>query len=110
MTKIIPITLMRGDSHYIGITLKHAEDAPDEIYFSVKENKSRRTYLFQKSLGNGIEPEAGAEGLRYIITIDPADTASLSGGRYCYDIEVHINGDTITPVEGSFTLTEDVTR
>lgn len=109
-TKIIPLTLMRGDSRYIGITLKHAEFAPEEIYFSVKENKSRRSYLLQKSLGSGIEPDAGAEDLRYIITIDPADTASLAGGRYCYDIEVHINGDVITPVEGDFILTEDVTR
>lgn len=109
-TKIIPLTLMRGDSRYIGITLKHAESAPEEIYFSVKENKSRRSYLLQKSLGSGIEPDAGAEDMRYIITIDPADTASLAGGRYCYDIEVHINGDTITPVEGDFILTEDVTR
>lgn len=108
--KEINLSMVRGDTRYIGITLKHAESAPEEIYFSVKENKSRRSYILQKSLGSGISPDAGAEDMRYIITIDPADTASLAGGRYCYDIEVHINGDVITPVEGDFVLQEDVTR
>lgn len=60
-TKTIPLTLMRGDTRYIGITLKHADDTPEEIYFSVKENKSRRSYLLQKSLGSGIEPDAEPE-------------------------------------------------
>lgn len=108
--KEINLSMVRGDTTRIGVTLNNAETAPDEIIFSVKENKSRRSYLLQKTLGSGIEPDAGAEDMRYIITIDPVDTASLPGGRYCYDIEVHINGDTITPVEGDFILTEDVTR
>lgn len=108
--KEINLSMVRGDTTRIGVTLNNAETAPDEIIFSVKESKDRRTYVIQKSLGNGIEHDTSATGLRYIIEIEPADTSALRGGRYCYDIEVHINGDVITPAMGGLMMTEDVTR
>ena len=117
-TKIVNMCLMRGDTAHIGITIKGLENAPDAITFSVKQYKGDSTYVFQKTLEDGIEPEEieqvqGEEpstDLRYIITIEPEDTERLKSRVYCYDCEFIINGDVMTLLAGDLNLVADVTR
>lgn len=57
---------------------------PTEMYFSLKQNYDNDDYVFQKSLNDGI----AQEGNSWVVTIDPADTASLTPGTYYFDIKV----------------------
>lgn len=110
--KMIDISMVRGDTVHIGVTLTGIEDAPEEIYFSAKKSVTDTGYAFQKSLGDGIEVDTEAEsGMAYVVTIESSDTDSLASGTYVYDIEVTIDGgDIITPVSGKLNILPDVTR
>lgn len=101
---------MRGDTTRIGVSIKGLSGEPDELTFSAKHYKSDAEYIIRKTLGSGIEPETAETGLRYVITIEAADTEELMASSYCYDLEAIINGDTITLLTGKITLTADVTR
>lgn len=101
---------MRGDTTRIGISISGLDGEPDELTFSVKKYKTDTEYIIRKTLSNGIEPETAEEGLRYIVTIETADTEELVPSAYSYDLEAIINGDTITLLTGSITIAADVTR
>lgn len=59
-------------------------DNPTQIYFSFKKRFEDNTYLFQKSLLNGII----RDGDYWIATINPSDTISLEPGLYVFDVKV----------------------
>ena len=104
------MTLMRGDTARIGVSIKGLTGTPDALTFSVKRYKTDTEYIIHKTLDSGIEPKTVQTGLRYVVTIDPADTEELAAAGYCYDLEAVINGDVITLLTGDIQLAADVTR
>lgn len=104
------MVLMRGDTARIGISIKGLSGTPEALTFSVKRYKADSEYIIHKTLDSGIEPEAAQTGLRYVVTVDPADTEELAAAGYCYDLEAVINGDVITLLTGDIQIVADVTR
>ena len=110
-TKIINFAMTRGDTKRFGVKIKGSDGSPDAMTFSIKKTKNDESYVLQKTLTDGIELDEDQEGQQHFsITIRPEDTEYLDVGKYVYDLELIVNGDTITPVEGVITINGDVTR
>ena len=110
--KIVNFRMIRGDTKRWGINISGlGSNTIDALYFSVRKHYSDSKYIFQKQLGDGIEPDPESENPRYIVTILPEDTERLPAlDDYVYDIEITVNGDVITPIYGKITVMADVTR
>ena len=112
------ITLVRGDTLAFAIELYVIDEENDALvillnqdlsscFFSVRKDYTNEEYVFQKSLGNGIEKiETG----KYRIRIAPEDTAELEVGNYYYDLEIGLNSDYFTILKGLFAIEYDITR
>lgn len=99
------IRLTRGDTAYIEVPMNvlngvYEMDPTDTLTFSVKKNSRNTDYIFQKTLVG-----------ENVFHIEPADTASLSFGKYMYDIQLTTNiGDVFTVVPPStFEVLAEVT-
>jgi hypothetical protein len=102
------IELTRGDTLAFDVTISEIEDVTIEsMYFSVKRKPSDDTYIFQKSIGNGI---TFIEELKYRVRIAPEDTCDLVAGKYAYDLQIGLGGDIYTPLMGTLKLNWDVTE
>lgn len=107
------IAMVKNDTLSFGFQVKGFEgQTPTEIYFTVKDNPSDTDYLFQRTIGNGInlvsyDPES--DTLTYTVRIDPRNTLNVNIGRYFYDLEIHTNRDTFTLLKGIFTIDWEVT-
>ena len=106
VTKVRDFSMIRGDTVQFTLTVKNTDEAPTEIWFSVRRN-SDAPYTFQKSLDDGItsDNECG-----YLVRIAPEDTQELTPGRYLYDVELKFGADVYTVLMGRIELIEDVTR
>ena len=104
MLKILnnKIYLVRGDSGAITVNVLNADGSTrviqpgDEILMTVRATPTSGI-LFQKT---------GPE-----IVIEPADTANLAFGTYCYDVQITLADgtvDTIIP-KNEFIVLEEVT-
>lgn len=99
------INLTRGNTLAFGFTLEGIDEV-DKAYFSCKKDLSDTTYLFQKSIGDGItKTEDG-----YTVRVAPEDTENADLGQYFYDLEIQVNNDTFTVLKGILNLTFDVTK
>lgn len=79
---------------------------PAALYFTVKENATRETVVFQKT----IEDMTLGEGGFWHFTVEPEDTNGKKYGNYVFDIEVIAdNGDKTTVAYGTFDLLPEVT-
>lgn len=102
------ITMVRGDTLSLGVSIETEEGEPidiDSAYFSCKKNYDE-SYVFQKSLGDGItRSEAG----KYVVRVAPSDTENIDAGQYFYDLQVEKNGDVFTVLIGTLNVMHDVT-
>lgn len=104
------IKMTRGDTKGFNFAVKDKSgtiQALDAVYFSVKENPDDDTYVFQKSLGDGVTQLSDGG---YYVKIAPADTADLDKSKYYYDLEITIGDDVYTPRKGYLEIKWDVTR
>ena len=46
----------------------------------------------------------------YIVRIAPEDTKNLETGMYYYDLQIELNGDVFTVLNGALKIESDVTR
>lgn len=76
-TKVLRFQRLDGDRQVI-------DTVPDEMYCTVKRNYDDEDFIFQKTIGEGIEQD----GSWWQITIDPDDTKYLSPGKYVFDVKV----------------------
>ncbi len=117
--KNIDFEIVRGDNKNISIafTQTHEGDEKsyqiiknkvDKMYFTVKDDPSEKSYIFQKTLLNGIEFDT-ATGI-YIIKILPEDTDNLSFASYDYDIEIINNNQKTTKLIGKLKINQEVTH
>ena len=105
------LSMIKGDTFSFTIQIYDLEENLSEAYFSCKKNKSDETYIFQKSIGDGIElEETTDEYISYRITVAPEDTNTIESGKYYYDLQLTTaQGDVFTPLNAVLTIIEDVT-
>ena len=112
VTKVYNFSMTRGDSQWIGLSLRNTDKKPDEVWFTCRRKKESAYPVFAMSLDSGIEPVETEEGNRYdySIRIAPEATQKLPQGGYWYDIELKYGNDIYTPVIGNLGIIGDVTR
>ena len=100
------LKMIRGDTMQINVELEGEEVELDSAYFSCKTTATEDTYVFQKSLGNGI---VKVDQNQYQVTINPSDTANITPGMYVYDVQVGIESEILTVLIGKLQIIQDVT-
>lgn len=101
------MSMVRGDTLSFGIELDDFDQDLDTVFFSCKENYEDASYIFHKSLGDGISKiETG----KYVVRVAPEDTKDVTVGQYYYDLEIGANGDIFTVLKGVLDIEFDVTR
>ena len=101
------ISMVRGDTLSFGIQMDGLEQDLDSMFFSCKENYDDLDYIFQKSIGDGIEKVSTGV---YTVRVAPEDTQDITAGQYYYDLQVSVNGDVFTLLKGILEVEWDVTR
>ena len=88
----------------------NASQAPDELYFTVKDKSSDTTYIFQKSLDDGITPveSENDEVISYDVYIPHTDTSDLKLLNYIFQILAVFGSDYETVAEGKLIITPEV--
>ena len=100
------IKLTRGDTAIFHVSIDYESTGkpyePEEgdiIRFSLKKYLSDRTTLITKDISTDT----------MLLRIESDDTASLSFGRYYYDLQlIHSNGETDTFISDILELTKEV--
>lgn len=102
------MTMTRGDTLAFAVEIEGLEGQDlDTVKFSCKTDPDDQEYVFQKTLGDGIEKvEAG----KYRIRVAPEDTEDAELGKYFYDLQIGINSDIYTIMKGKLELTWEATR
>ena len=104
--------LIKGDT--LAFAVEIAFDDPvdaEEMLFTVKRNADDDFSLFQKQLGHGIEKVAKVGNkLYYRVRASPWDTGSLEAGLYQYDLEIRVNGDIFTILNGLLIVENQITK
>lgn len=105
--------MVRGDTLAFAIQMEFDEEPQDleESYFTCKTNFDDNTPIFQKTLNNGIEKiKTEGNSLYYGIRIAPEDTKDIEPGRYYYDLEIGLNHDKFTILDGILNVKKDKTN
>ncbi len=105
--------VIKGDTLAFGVEIAFDDTPPkdlDSVHFSVKRNPDDG-YLFSKCLNGGIQKyKQEGNKLYYRVRVDPADTENLEAGFYYYDLEIRVNGDVFTILNGLLIIEDDITR
>lgn len=100
------LDMVRGDTLAFGFELENITDV-DTAHFSVKKAVTDTEYVFQKTIGNGIEK---VEDGKYSVRVAPSDTHDLEIGAYYFDLQIGVNGDIFTILNGKLNIEADITR
>lgn len=105
--------MIRGDTLSFAFEAEFGE-APqklEKVKFTCKMNFDDDANIFQKSLGSGINfAKQDGTKLYYIVRVAPDDTKDLEAGMYYYDLQIELNGDVFTILNGALKIESDVTR
>ena len=104
--------LIKGDTLAFAVEIAFDEDPvdADEMLFTVKRNADDAN-LFQERLNHGIEKVAKVGNkLYYRVRASPWDTRSLEAGLYQYDLEIRVNGDIFTILNGLLIVENEITE
>lgn len=108
------ITMIKGDTLAFDFQVQGLGGAtPTSIAFTCRENPESEAYYFQSALDNGItldNYDTETDTATYSVRVRPDKTEELSAGRYYYDLQMKVNGDTLTLMKGRLNIDWDVTR
>lgn len=103
---------VRGDTYSCSFILEDLGQDIDEANFVCKDSlNDNGNVLFSKTLNNGItkiDEDSLLDIKKYNVRVAPADTENLQSGTYFYDLEIKVNGDTLTIMKGKFIIEQDV--
>ena len=107
------LEMIKGDTLSFAFEVEF-DDAPqklEKVDFTCKANFDDDYVMFHKELENGINfsKQEGTK-LYYIVRIAPEDTKNLETGMYYYDLQIELNGDVFTVLNGALKIESDVTR
>lgn len=100
------LKMVRGDTLAFGMELDGLNQDLDTCYFSCKKDATDTNYIFQKSLGSGIEKVTTN---KYRIRVAPSDTSGVDIGNYYYDLQIGVNGDVYTIIRGILKIEWEIT-
>lgn len=103
------LQMVVGDTESFGFELSDSQGGAitlNTAYFSCKNNAQDSTYVFQKSLNDGI---TAAGNNQFIVRIAPQDTVLLNPGQYWYDLEIGVDDDIFTIFRGVLELVPEIT-
>lgn len=104
--------VIKGDTLAFAIEIGFDEKPTDleEILFTVKRNADDGN-LFQERLNHGIEKVATVGNkFYYRVRVSPWDTRMLDVGVYQYDLEIRVNGDIFTILNGLLIVENEITE
>lgn len=100
------LSMVRGDTLAFGLEFQGLTEDLDSAYFTCKANDTLTEYVFQKSLGDGIEKVTTG---KYRVRVAPEDTAEVEAKEYRYDLQIGINEDVYTILKGVLEIEQNVT-
>lgn len=98
---------LRGDTLAFGVEIEGLTTDLATAYFSCKSDPTDTTYIFQKSLTDGITKVSTGT---YRVRVAPEDTKNLDAGTYYYDLQIGVSSDIYTIMIGKLKLVQDVTN
>lgn len=104
--------VVKGDTLAFAVEIGFDEKPNDldEILLTVKRNADDGN-LFQERLNHGIEKVATVGNkLYYRVRVSPFDTSKLEAGLYHYDLEIRVNGDIFTILNGLLIVENEITE
>lgn len=105
--------MIRGDTLSFAVEIEF-DDKPQELekaFFTCKRNLDDGDVVFQKTLENGISfSKQERNKMYYVVRIAPEDTKDIEAGHYFYDMQIELNGDVFTILNGALKIESDVTR
>lgn len=105
--------VIRGDTLSFAFLVEF-DEAPqklEKVDFTCKTNFDDDDALIHKELEKGINfSKQDGTKLYYIVRIAPEDTKNLETGMYYYDLQIELNGDVFTILNGALKIESDVTR
>lgn len=105
--------VIRGDTLSFAFLVEF-DEAPqklEKVDFTCKTNFDDDDVLIHKELEKGINfSKQDGTKLYYIVRIAPEDTKNLEPGMYYYDLQIELNGDVFTILNGALKIENDVTR
>jgi hypothetical protein len=106
------LEMIKGDTLSFAFEVEF-DEAPQKLEkadFSCKTNFDDDDVLFHKELENGINfAKQENDKLYYIVRVAPEDTKNLEAGMYYYDLQIKLNGDVFTILNGALKIESDVT-
>ena len=109
---LLNISMVKGDTMSFGFLLQGLNGKrPDEIYFACKENPESETFIFIKSLLDGISRtnyDRDTDIQTFVVRVDPSDTENIDCGRYFYDLSIYVNNDVLTLMKGRLSIDWEV--
>ena len=107
------LEMIRGDTLSFAFEVEF-DEAPQKLEkadFTCKANFDDNEALFHNELEKGINfSKQDGTKLYYIVRVAPEDTENLEAGMYYYDLQIELNGDVFTILNGSLKIESDVTR
>ena len=107
------LEMIKGDTLSFAFEVEF-DEAPQKLEkadFTCKTNFDDDDVVFHKELEKGINfSKQERNKLFYIVRIAPEDTENLEAGMYYYDLQIELNGDVFTILNGSLKIESDVTR
>lgn len=106
------ISMVKGDTLTFGFQIQGlGGQTPDEIHFSCKEDLEDDTFIFDRTLNNGVSfrsYDQEADILTYGVRVPPASTENIQEGLYYYDLQLELNGDVLTLMKGRLSVEWDI--
>lgn len=103
--------MVRGDTFRFSVEIEGLTEDLTSAYFSCKKNKDDTEYIFQKSIGDGIEKTTDTSTSKtYEVVVAPEDTEEVEDGKYFYDLQIEVDGEIYTPLLAILTIEKDVTH
>lgn len=107
------LEMIKGDTLSFAFEIEF-DDEPQKLekaYFTCKANFDDGDDVFKKALGNGITfSKQERNKMYYVVRIAPEDTKDIEAGHYFYDMQIELNGDVFTILNGALKIESDVTR
>ena len=107
------LEMIKGDTLSFAVEIEF-DEAPQKLEkadFSCKMNLDDDEALFHKELGKGINfSKQDGTKMYYIVRVAPEDTENIEPGMYYYDLQIELNGDVFTILNGALKIESDVTR
>lgn len=105
---------IKGDTFSCGFTVEDLGQNIESAKFTCRDSLNDNSeVLFQKTLNDGItlvEYDSENDIKKYAVRVPPDDTKNLQAGTFYYDLEIGVNGDIFTIMNGRFIIEQDSSR